>query len=204
MIKLHHAARTRSMRVVWLCEEMGVPYEIISERIGDLSDDLKALNPQVTLPTLIDDDIVLFESVTMLEYVAERYGPTPLAIDRDDPRYWDYQQILMYGEASLAGPLNTIMWTVFYAPEDQRENYSVNYVRKTYQKRLKVISDRLTRGPYMMGDDFTLADISVAYALSLGLKISRFGLKDLHGEDHAAYYDRVSARPAFQRMLEVR
>jgi len=204
MIKLHHASRSRSMRPVWLCEEMGVPYEVVPETIGKLSDELRAINPAVSLPTLVDGDLVLFESVTMLEYIAERYGPTPLAIGRDDHRYWDYQQMLMFGEASLAAPLNTIMATVFYAPEDQRENFSVSYVRNTYKKRLKVVSDRLARGPYMMGEDFTLADISVAYSMSLGLKISRFALKDAYGEDHIAYYERIAERPAFQRMIEVR
>jgi len=204
MIKIHHASRSRSMRVVWLLEEMGVPYEVAPEQIGQLSEALRALNPAVTLPTLVDGDVVLFESVTMLEYIAERYGPTPLALPRDHPDFWDYQQMMMFGEASLAAPLNTIMATVFYAPEDQRENFSAAYVRNTYKKRLKVVSQRLARGPYMMGEDFTLADISVAYSMSLGLKISRFGLKDAYGEDHIAYYDRVAARPAFQRMIDVR
>jgi glutathione S-transferase len=204
VIRIFHAPRTRSIRVVWLAEEMGLPYEVQTCSLRDPPPELIAHNPGATLPLMIDGDRVLSESVTMLEYLADTYGPTPLAILPDDPRYWDYRQLLMFGEATLTAPINAIVGTRFQAPPDQQQNFTIGVIRDLLKRRLGVVSLRLKDHPFILGDEFTIADISVGYAVNLMTSIPQLGLSDLIAPDVAAYHDRLAARPAFQRMVKVK
>jgi glutathione S-transferase len=140
VLTIYHARRTRSIRVVWLLEEMGVPYEVRTATLRDLSPELLALNPAGTLPVLVDGGVVLCESVTMLDYVAETYGPTPLALAPDAPNYWDYRQLMMFGEATLAAPINGVVANVFMAPDDQKDDFTCGVIRDSMKKRLGVVS----------------------------------------------------------------
>jgi glutathione S-transferase len=204
MIRIFHAPYTRSVRVIWLAEEMGLPYEVQTCTLRDPPPELISHNPGATLPLLIDGDKVLAESVVMLDYLAETYGPTPLALHQDDDRYWDYRQMLMFGEATLTAPINAIVGTVFTGPPEQQGNFTVGVIRDLLRKRLAVVQMRLKNHPYMLGDDFTLADISVGYAVNLMANIKQLGLQDLITPDVAAYHDRLAARPAFQRTIKVK
>lgn len=201
MLKLYHAPRTRSVRVIWLCEEMGVPYEIVPFSVTDEA--IPGLNPALTVPILIDGDHVLTESVTMLEYIAETYGPTPLALTSGDPDYWDYKQFLLFGEASLAAIMAPVIATVMRAPKEHRENWTVDLIRTRFAKRLEVVSKQLSTLPYIAGEAFTLADIAVVYMINMALNHEMFGMKHLVPDDIVAYRDRLAQRPAFQRAMEV-
>ena len=143
MITLYHAPNTRSSRVLWLLEEMGVPYEAIPCGVRNQPAEMQAHNPSRTVPVMTDGDLVLTESVTMLEYIAATYGPTPLAMTPDEPGYWDYRQLLLYGEATLSAPLNAIVGTTFFGPDDQKDNWTLGLVRLSFRKRLGVAARRL-------------------------------------------------------------
>jgi glutathione S-transferase len=204
MIEIFHAPRSRSNRAIWALEEMGVPYTVRSVARGEEKPpELYAHNPGGTLPLMVDGDTVIFESVTIMEYVAETYGPTPLALQLRDPDYWTYRQMLMFGEASLGGPLTAIVPTMLRGPEDQRQNYTAEVIRGSFKKRLGVVSLNLGTGPYIAGEAFTLADISVQYVLDLA-QIPALGLGDLIPADVAAYSARLTERPAYQRMKTVK
>lgn len=203
MIRIHHMPRTRSLRVVWLAEEMGLAYETVPETLRTPSEVMLAHNPGRTIPLMVDGDLVLSESVTMLEYLAETYGPTPLTLKPDHPNYWDYRQMLLFGEATLAGPVNALIGTAFMAPEGQKDNFTAQVVRDSFGKRLGVVSRRLAKGPYVAGDDFTIADISVSYPIGLALAFDALGLKALVTPELADYHARLTARPAYQRAVAV-
>jgi len=204
MIKLFYAPRSRGVRVIWLLEEMGLPYEVVPAQLGKSSPEMTAHNPAQTIPVLVDGDVVLLESVVMLEYVAQTYGPTPLALPHDHENYWEYRQLLVYGEATLAGPLNALIATALYGPDDQKANWTNAAIRNMFAKRLGVVRRRLEQGACMVGDEFTLADISIVYAVGLAITAPVIGLADLITPDLAAYYERMSERPAYQRMLKVK
>jgi glutathione S-transferase len=89
MITLFHAPRTRSQKVMWMMEEMGVAYEVrpVAFLDRDRDDEFVALNPAGFLPVMKDGDTVLLESAAMMEYVAARYGPTVLVPGPTDPTY---------------------------------------------------------------------------------------------------------------------
>ena len=102
MLKIFHASGSRSLRVIWMAEEMGLDYELAPEAIGRSSPEFIAVNPARALPAIIDGDVAMSESVAIVQYLAARYGPTPLAPAADDPTYPAYLQYLVYGEGSLS------------------------------------------------------------------------------------------------------
>lgn len=204
MLTIYHAPRSRSNRVVWLCEEMGVPYEIVSVQLGEKPPELIAHNPGATVPLMTDDGLVLFESVTMLEYIADRYGPTDLVLPPHHPNYWDYRQMLLFGEATLAAPLNAVVSTLFRAPENEQQNHTRAAIQAAFDKRIGVVAQRLARGPYIAGEAFTLADISVVYAIGLVRAMNAGGAGLSLPAEAVAYYRLCADRPAYQRMTKVR
>jgi glutathione S-transferase len=194
MLTIYHAPRTRSLRVVWLCEEMGVPYEVKTEVFGQPSPEFLAANPLGAFPGIRDGDVLMGESTAIMQYVAERYGPTPLALTKDHPRFADYLQFVTFGEASLSAYMNAVIATQFMAPADQKENFTVEACKGMFIRRLAAVEKKLEQGDYLAGD-FTAADISVGYALGLG---QGFGLAERYSAPIKDYFTRLTSRPAFQ------
>ena len=195
MLTIFHVPRTRSLRVVWLAEEMGIPYEVKPEQFGQPSPEFLAANPTGAFPAIRDGEVGMGESTAIMQYVADAYGPTPLALKPGDRRYADYLQFLTFGEASMAAYLNPVLMTRFMAPDDQKQNFTVDAAKNLFRGRLKALDAQLEKGEHMAGD-FTAADISVGYALGLGemLEISADYSPKLQD-----YYARLQARPAYQR-----
>lgn len=200
MLKIFHAPRTRSLRVVWLCEEMGVPYEVSLVEFGKKSRAFVAANPSGTLPTIVDGDAVLTESVAILQYICGRYGPTLFAVGPEAPNYADYLQALVLGEAGLAAPLNAMVGCRFYGKPEDLETFPVKVITEGFLRRLKLVDRQLAKGLYMAGDAFTAADISVSYAIGIGLWLD---LGDGISTPVKDYHRRMTERPAYQRAAAV-
>jgi glutathione S-transferase len=202
MIKVFHAPRTRSLRVLWMAEEMGLAYEVETvDFMGERSPAFLAANPSNTLPAMIDGAVTLTESVAILQYLADRHGPTDLAVKVDEPGYPDYLQFLILGEAGLGAPLNGVIATMFRAPDDQKQNWTVKAIIEGFLRRLKLVENRLKGREYLAADRFTAADISVTYVLGLGVTLLK--LEDRMPPVVVDYYNRMVARPAFQRASAV-
>ncbi len=196
MLEIFHMPRSRSLRVVWLAEEMGIPYEVRLETFGKPSADFLAANPVGASPAIRDGGVGMGESTAILQYIAETRGPTPLALKPGHPRYADYLQFLTFGEASLAAYLNPVLMTQFLAPDDKKENFTVDAAKTMFRGRLKAVDAQLEKGDHMAGD-FTAADISVGYALGLGAML---GLDADYSPKLKDYQARLQARPAYQRV----
>jgi glutathione S-transferase len=195
MLEIFHAPRTRSMRVIWMAEELGLPYTLKPVSLREPSAEFLKANPARSLPAIIDDGVILTESVAILMYLGERYGPTPLAPKPDAADYCDYLQFLVYGEASMAAFLNPLILTRFMAPEDQKTNFTATATADMFTRRLALVDQQLGREPYMAGEAFTAADISVIYALDLG---EMLGLADRYSERIGGYRGQVKTRAAYQ------
>ena len=195
MLTIFHSPRTRSQRVVWLAEEMGIPYEAKLEKFGQQSPEFLAANPTGAFPAIRDGDVCMGESTAIMQYVMDAYGPTPLALKYGDDRYADYLQFLTFGEASMAAYLNPALMTQFMAPDDQKQNFTVEACKNLFRGRLKALDAQLEKGDHMAGD-FTAADISVVYALGIG---DMMGLEGDFSPKLRAYRARVQERPAYQR-----
>ena len=158
----------RGFRIVWLLEELGLPYRLrpVDLLAGVEHDpEFLAINPAGFIPALADGDTVMVESIAILEYLLARHGPTPLAVAPDEPDFAAYLQFFHLGEAGLAGPMNAVFVGRTLAPEAERHARVTAWALETFQSRLGLVTRRLANHPYLAGDRFTAADISVSYAL---------------------------------------
>lgn len=200
MITVFGGQTSRSLRVVWLMEEMGLPYRVrqVDMLSGEEDAEFLAANPAEYIPVLVDGDVTMVESIAIMEYLMARYGPTPLAPAADDPTFPAYQQFLHLGEAGLATLMMTPIVSRFLAPEAERNNWGATWAKAVAEKRLRLVRRQLAQAPYMAGDRFTAADISVTYALELGRRHEVIAL----GEAEQAYIARTMRREAYARALE--
>jgi glutathione S-transferase len=201
MLKVYHSQGARSLRVLWLCEEMGVPYQTAEASFFKPSDEFKAVNPLRTVPAMVDGDVRMIESVAMMIYIMAKYGPTDLEVKPDERGYGDYLQFLMFGEAGVAAYGNPLVATRFMAPEDQKQNWTAGYLKNAILKRLEFVGERLAGNPYVAADRFTAADISVAYIVT-GAKFA--GIDEEIPASVKSYVANLQQRPAFQRAAAVK
>lgn len=200
MITVFHAPRTRSLRVVWMLEEMGLPYEVrpvdFPRHYAD--EEFMRLNPVGSIPALMDGSVVISESIAIIEYLAARYGPTGLTPQPSETSFPSYLQYLHFGEASLAGPMTVVAYSWFMGPDDQKENPGCEAARTIFRSRLGALEKQLKDYAFVAGSAFTAADISVAYALGFGQ-----GLRAVEAYTPIVeeYLTRCRSRPAFRRAL---
>ena len=126
------------------------------------------------------------------------YGPTPLAPAPHDPAFPAYQQFLHLGEAGLAASIYFVVVSRNLAPEDERQNWGARFALEVWESRLRLVTRQLARSPYLAGEAFTAADISVTYALELARRAGGVVL----GEAERAYVARTSERDAYKRAME--
>lgn len=191
----------RGLRVAWMLEEMGLPWRLrpVDMLAGVENDpEFLAINPAGFIPALQDGETVVLESVAILQYLAGRYGPTPLAPAPDDPAYAPYLQFLHLGEAGLAGPVFFEVVTRILAPADAQDNWTARKAMQTFEGRRGLVARRLAEAPYMAGEAFTAADISISYALEFAEGPGGVTLT----KAEQAYLERTTARPAYQRALD--
>jgi len=191
----------RGFRVVWLLEELGLPYRLRGvDLLAGVENDAEflAINPAGFIPAIVDGDVTMVESIAIMEYLMARYGPTPLAPAAQDAAFPAYQQYLHLGEAGLAGPMNAVFIGRELAPEAQRNARVTCWALETFHSRLGLVIRRLADCPYLAGDQFTAADISVSYALLLGLRTGNY----VPGSIERDYLTRTTARPAYARSME--
>jgi glutathione S-transferase len=191
----------RGFRVVWMLEEMGLPYRLRDvDLLAGVENDPKflAINPAGFIPALQDGDAIIVESIAILEYLAARYGPTPLAPAPSDPAFPAYLQFLHLGEAGLAGPMMVPMVSQFLAPEDEKDNWGGRWGLAIAKSRMKLVARQLERAPYMAGDAFTAADISVTYALQFAQRQRLFALS----ETELAYVARTTSRDGYKQAMD--
>jgi glutathione S-transferase/3-isopropylmalate dehydratase len=191
----------RGFRVVWLLEEMGLPYQLRDvDLLAGVENDAEflALNPAGFIPALRDGEVTMVESIAIMEYLAGRYGPTPLAPAAQDAAFPAYQQFLHLGEAGLAASVYFVSGARNIAPEAERDNWSARQAMRVFTSRLGLVTRRLAQAPYMAGEAFTAADISVGYALEMARKNIGFEL----GGAEQAYLTRLRDREGYQRALQ--
>lgn len=200
-LKIYHGKRTRSLRVVWMLEEMGLDYETspVELMARQANAEFMSVSPQGTLPAFTDGGVTLTESMAIVEYLGRRYGPTPLIPDAHDPAFGGYLQFLHYGEATLAGPLNYLVRALLSAPDDQKSNWTLEDIKGVFAERIKRVGEALKSSPFVAGEAFTAADISVGYALYFA---NLLGLADCFPPEVTDYFARLQARPAFRRAAE--
>jgi glutathione S-transferase len=191
----------RGFRVVWLLEEMGLPYRLrpVDMLAGVENDpEFLAINPAGFIPALVDGDVVMVESIAIMEYLMARYGPTPLVPDARDSAFPAYQQFLHLGEAGLAASMFFVVVAQILAPEAEKDNWGSRKAMATFESRRGIVARQLARAPYMAGEHFTAADISITYALQFARRAGGVTLS----EAEQAYVARTTDRDGYRRAMD--
>ena len=157
-----------------------------------------AINPAGFIPALQDGDAKMVESIAIMEYLLARYGPTPLAPDPHNPAFPLYQQFLHLGEAGLAASMFFVVVSKMLAPEDEKDNWGARKAMQTFESRRTIVARRLAEAPYMAGDAFTAADISITYALQFARRAGGVPLT----EAEEAYVARTTDRDGYRRAMD--
>ncbi len=198
MITLYHCVDARSFRALWALEEVGAPYElrILPFPPRYMQREYLKVNPLGTIPYLIDGETRMTESAAICQYLADRYAGPPLAVRPDEPAYGAYLNALHCGEATLTFPQTIVLrYSLLEKPERRLPQAAQDYARWTLG-RFKGFEALMDGADYAAAGRFTVADISVAYALML-LKVVR--LFDEAPASLQSYYERLRERPAFKR-----
>lgn len=200
MLTLYHCENARSFRPLWALEELGLEYELkmlpFPPRVHDKR--YLEINPLGTIPTFFDGETRMTESAAICQYLASRFGPTELGVDPDDHRYGAYLNWLYFGEATLTFPQTLVLRYGQLEPEERRLPQVVEDYSRWFLARLKAVETRVATDRYLCGALFTMADISVGYALMLAESI---GLGSRLPDATSAYWQRLTERPGFQQAL---
>jgi glutathione S-transferase len=159
------------------------------------SDAYRKINPLGQVPFLEDEGgVAINESIAMLLYLAEKYGPTPLLPAKTDPRFARVLQMTVFGEATLGASMNPLLIDHFLLPPKDKGGPLTTIIKERVEQQVAFVETMLGDAPYLAGKDFTIADISVVYSLGLGS-----GLRQPPGEKLSAYAKRATSRPAYER-----
>lgn len=203
MLIIHHLGISQSERVVWLCEELNVPYQLIRYDRDPVTraapSNYKALHPFGTAPVITDGDLVLGESAAIIEYIIHKYGGGRLAVTPDKPNYADYLYWFHFANASLmpASMTEIILLIIGSSPEQQQ---GARGLAERGDRAFNMMNQHLARHDYFAGSEFTAADLIMMFPLTT---MRAFVPRDLTPYPNIrAYLKRVGARPAYQRAMK--
>ena len=199
-MKLYHAPHTRSMRVLWLLEELGAPYDLETVDFVTPKTPFTQRTPSGKFPVLEDDGVVIFESGAIVEYIVERYGKGRLAPPIGSPLRGPYLQWIHFAEATAFPPLGDIVRHSFFKPEGERIPAVVEDGRERAIATLAVLERSLDGKEWLLGAEFSAADVMMGYTLHAA---KLFGLLEGRFPNLNGYVDRLEARPAFQKAQEI-
>lgn len=197
-MKLYHYSKSRSTRVLWLLEELGLEYELetlpFDARAFQLADHFR-IESYGELPMLVDDGQTMTESIAVVHYLLNRYAAGRLEPDRDSDLYGPFLEWIEFGENKLMDPLTQLIQHTVLLPEQERDPKIAAQSRRVLHHFARTIDAALARGPYLLGDELTAADIVIGYALFLA---DDFGALPEELGNLSGYYQRLSERPAFK------
>ena len=200
MMQLYGNVRSRATRCLWMLEEIGAPYQLIDKttRAEDLQNaDYLRLNPNARIPTLVDGDTVLWESMAINLYLAQKY---PSALPSDATTLGIAAQWSFWAMLETEALLLDLMMHRVMLPEYGRDPSFAARDELLLQKPLKILDDALRGRDHLAGNAFSVADLNVASILAWG-RIARFDLKP--HPNVARWLDACLKRPANVRVREM-
>jgi glutathione S-transferase len=214
MIIVHHLNNSRSQRVLWLLEELGLPYEIKRyqrDAVTSLAPpELKAVHPLGKSPVITDGDVTVAESGAIIEYLLDRYGAGRLRPAADSPDRLRFTYWLHYAEGSAMTPL--LLSLVFSKVAKSPAPFFVrpiakaiaakvqqSYIQPQINAHLDYMNGELEKSTWFAGEEFSAADVQMSFPVEAAA--TRGGL-DTSRPKLWAFLQRIHARPAYQRALE--
>jgi len=214
MIRVHHLNNSRSQRVLWLLEELGLDYQITPHRRDPVTNlappEMLAVHPLGKLPVIVDGDLTLAESGAIIEYLLDRYGEGRLQPRAGTPERVRYLYWMHYAEGSAMPAL--LLKVVFDQIEAARVPFFIRpvtrgiagrvkqtLVQPQLERQLDFLEAELRDHPWFAGDAISAADIQMSFPLECAA--ARAGL-DLKRPRLMAWLERSHARPAYQRAID--
>lgn len=200
MLTVHHLRISQSERIVWLCEELGIDYELkLYDRREDnrlAPDEYKALHPQGIAPVITDGDTVLGESGAIIDYLVGKYGANGLVPSPDSLDFADHCFFFHWSNGTfMASMMMQLVLNMSGAPEGMAQGFVQDRVSKGWQ----IIEDHLGKKPYFGGENLSTADIMMVYILTTG---RGFRGQDLGDRPNTrAYLQRIGERDAYRRAM---
>jgi glutathione S-transferase len=196
MIKLHHLNKSRSKRIIWLLEELGIEYQVIPYQRDSVTHrapaSLKIINPLAKSPVIQDGDLVLSESGAIVDYLVSRYGAKTLAPNTQTPEHARYIQWLHFAEGTAAYPLIT---RYLLGVDNNQDCFLGEFARQQMTEVLSFVNDELNDKDYLTGEQFSGADVLNSFVFE---KVGEArGLTDFPNIE--SYLQRILARPAAQK-----
>ena len=199
MIKVHHLNNSRSQRILWLLEELELPYEIVKyqrDPVTNLApDSLKAIHPLGKSPVIDDDGQIVIESGAIIEYIVRKYGKGRLVPKQDTPAAVDYLQLMHYAEGSAMLP---VMLRLYLGRLGDAGKPLEPRVVSEIENHMGYLDARLGKQAWFVGNEFSAADIQLSFAIQAARLL--YGLQKF--PNLAGFLDRIHARAAYKRALE--
>jgi glutathione S-transferase len=198
---LYHCIAARSFRPLWTLEELGLDYDLRVLPFPPRAHDKSYLdtNPLGTVPAFIDGATRMTESAAMCQFLADRHPAAGLNVLPAEEDYGAYLNYLHFGEATLTFPQTLILRYGKFEPAERQQPQVVADYEKWFLSRLRSLAPRLEQAEYLCAGRFTVADISVGYALLLARYL---GLEPGFPAPVAQYWQRLSARAGYARALK--
>jgi len=194
-VKIYHSPGSRSVRVIWLFEELDLPYELEQFKLGApemRSPEYLKVHPMGRVPALEDGDQTIFESGAIVQYVLAKYGDGALVPETDSPEFGDYLQWLHYAEGMLMPQINVLVVETVFLSEERRNQVNIDRAMKLLNRMLVAVDTHLAGRDYLAGE-FSGADIMTGHACSVS---KRLGADVSELANVTAYIERIEARPA--------
>jgi glutathione S-transferase len=202
MITIHHLGISQSDRVVWLMEELGLPYKLKWYDRGEdflAPPEYRALHPAATSPIIEDGDLMLAESTAIVEYISQRYGEGKLSVSVSSPDYSHYLYWMQFNN-NLQSALFLKLTAKAIDAEVADKNPLVTTNNRRYEGLYKALEQRLGESPYLAGEEFSCADIMSIFGL---VTMPMLGARtpDDSMPNTQTYLKRVTSRPAYQKAM---
>jgi glutathione S-transferase len=201
MLTVHHLNDSRSDRILWLLEELGVPYEIKRYQRDAVTrlapPELKAVHPLGKSPVITDDGRTIAESGAIVDYLIRRHGKGKLQPDPATPLYDEYVQWLHYAEGSATVPLLMLLYVTWMAGGDVPAPMKQR-IDDELANHLGYLDRTLATRPFICGSDFTGADVQITFVGEMARLLGQLGDKP----NLDAYVTRMHQRPAYRRAIE--
>ena len=200
MITVYHLTSSRSERIVWLMEELGLDYQLEvfpREQSGAAPEPMKGIHPLGRAPVIRDGDTVLAESGAVVDYVEHRYGNGRLVVPPNAATYARYLYWLHFAEGSLMSLL-LIALVLSRVPDANASPPGVRVLARM-QHMLEFIDNELAAVPYFAGADFTTADVMMTFPFTTMRRFLDFDISPY--ANIVAYVKRIEARPAYQKAM---
>ncbi len=201
MLTIHHLGKSQSERIIWLCEELDLPYELKRYERDPVTilapPEFKALHPMGAAPVITDGDLVLAESGAIIDYIIARHGGGRLALGPDHPDFAQYLYWFHFANGNLQPNMGRNM--VVRRLGLDAENPTLLAMQGRLDRALALVEARLGVADYLAGSEFTAADIMSVFSLTTMRIFMPLDLAPY--PSIRAYLGRVGAREAYRRAM---